>query len=113
MLKVSNVVKEQYKVNCPISFVKCEGDENLLEYKIRRAVNLGENRYIDQDGSKIIRYHYLNFKINDEIINEMFKDKTRPEVHVDEEVKELHKKLFFDLKLSFNKIMSWINGKLN
>lgn len=87
-LKINGVVRGQYKQMCSKSWYKCNGDEKELDFKIRRAVDLGKHTYTYKNGCKIIRYHFLNFLIDDNEIMTMWKDSSRPPYHVSEDLKK-------------------------
>lgn len=105
MLKVNGVARGQYKQLCPMSWGKCNGNEGLLAYKIRRAVDLGKETYTYSNGCKIIRYGALNFLVSRHEIMTVWVDNSRPVVVVADEEKALHKEIVFDRKFSPEKMM--------
>lgn len=104
-MNISGVVKGQYKQECPNSWEKCNGNESLLEYKIKRAVELGKVAHTYKNGAKIVRYHSKNFLIDDSEIMTMWTDKNTKPVAVSEEMKDFHKYIFYTNKKLYNKLM--------
>lgn len=90
---ISPIVKNQYKQLCPNSWNKCNGDEEQLQYKIKRASELGKVVHNYENGSIVIRYYFLNFLVDkkNNIVMTMWKDKEVPKFDIEEDVKGAHK----------------------
>lgn len=90
-MEINGFTKGQYKQLCPISWRKCNGDEKSLEYKIKRAVDLGKVTYTYKNGCKLIRYYYFNFLVDDKEIMTMWQDKSQEPYLVTEKQKMEYK----------------------
>lgn len=90
-MKISGVAKGQYKQLCPLSWAKCNGDENTLLYKIQRAADLGKTVYTYKNGCKIKRYYYLNILVDDKEIMTIWKDKSTKPYFVSDKRKNKHR----------------------
>lgn len=99
-MQINPIAAEQYKELCQLSWSKCHGDEKLLCHKIQRAVQLGEVIHDFQNGFKTVRYHYLNFFVdNDEVIM-MWRDTLSKPFHVTEDDKCLYDEVVLQKKYS-------------
>lgn len=105
MLKVSGVAKGQYKQLCPLSWDKCKGNEYMMLYKIRRAVDLGKQTHKYQNGCRIVRFHHLNFLVDQNEIMTIWKDDSRPRVAVNETLKALHKEIVLNQVVPREKLL--------
>lgn len=94
-LKISGVAKGQYKQLCPYSWHKCNGDHKLLEYKIKRAADLGKVTHTYSNGSRIVRYYNLNLLVSGNEVMTIWYDKSYPRVGIDESLKEAHMNVVF------------------
>jgi hypothetical protein len=105
MLKVNGVAKGQYKQLCQLSWGKCKGNENLLVYKIRRAVDLGTKTHSYNNGCTIVRYYSLNFLVGSNEIMTIWRDDSRHTVQVKADVKAIHKEIILNQIVPKEKLM--------
>lgn len=89
-MKVSNRVIEQYKVCCPISYLKCHSITDV-EYKIKRAVTLG-TKFAEYGETKHIQYYHLQFTVHNGKVIDLTKNYDRY-IDVRENVKNAYDRL--------------------
>ncbi|MBE7896071.1 hypothetical protein G7L40_20775 [Paenibacillus polymyxa] len=89
-MKVSNRVIEQFKVCCPISYLKCDSITDV-EYKIKRAVTLGR-KFAEYEGRKYIQYYHLQFTVQNGKVIDLTKDYNKY-IEVSENVKNAYDRL--------------------
>lgn len=89
-MKVSNKVIEQYKTNCPISYLKCDSITDV-EYKIKRAVALG-TKFAEHGNTKYIQYYHLQFTVLNGKVIDLTKDYNKY-IEVRESVKNAYDRL--------------------
>lgn len=86
-MKVVKKVIEQYTGLCRHSAAKCN-NEAEIEYKIHRAVTLGQVTEIRDGGNTlVVRYHDLDFTIKNNKIVNMWRNRKVNEIEIDENVK--------------------------
>ncbi|MEC4565534.1 hypothetical protein L8C07_06210 [Paenibacillus sp. CMAA1739] len=83
-------VIEQYKVCCPISYLKCDSVTDV-EYKIKRAVNLG-TKFAEHGETKYIQYYHLQFTVQNGKVIDLNKNYDRY-IDVRENVKSAYDRL--------------------
>ncbi|WP_211747913.1 hypothetical protein [Paenibacillus sp. Marseille-Q4541] len=86
-MKISKSVIEEYKVMCPASAQK-SGTDEIIEYKIRRAVDLG--KVVDIRGEEFhIQYFYNIFVRKNNSVVKMYKSNSNDRyINVSERVKQ-------------------------
>lgn len=89
-MKINNLVKDQYKLNCPISWNKCNDNEQELELKIQRAIDLGKVIYT-YGKRKVVRYHHMCFMVDKNEVIAMWRDRKIEEYNVSESEKQNYK----------------------
>jgi hypothetical protein len=89
-MKVSNRVIEQYRVCCPISYLKCDSVTDV-EYKIKRAVTLG-TKFAEYGQTKYIQYHHLQFTVQNGKVIDLTKNYDKY-IDVRENVKNAYDRL--------------------
>ncbi|MDP9675371.1 hypothetical protein J2W97_001354 [Paenibacillus jamilae] len=89
-MKVSNRVIEQFKVCCPISYLKCDSITDV-EYKIKRAVTLG-TKFAEYGETKHIQYYHLQFTVQNGKVIDLTKNYDRY-IDVRENVKKAYDRL--------------------
>lgn len=88
-MRISPVTRRQYRHFCKTSTNKSNRDFNIIDYKIRRAVDLGKTTFTYRNGSRIVRYFHLDFLVsaNNKEVMTMWEDYGRKPHLVDELVK--------------------------
>jgi hypothetical protein len=89
-VKVSGVARGQwYNLT-----KKKEKDVKMVNYKIERAVKLGQIAHVYPTGEYIVRYYNLNIMVNGDDILTIWRDRSRPMVNVLEKSKKMYDKAF-------------------
>lgn len=91
-MKIKPCVVEQYKKHCPVSITKCNNDQEV-EFKIHRAVTLGQVTDIQNGGDTlVVRYYDFDFTVHKNKIVNMRIFREKKTVEIDELVKEKYNK---------------------
>lgn len=86
-MKIRRCVISHYRKHCPVSSSKCNNDSEI-EFKIHRAVTLGQVIDIQNGGDTlIIRYYDLDFTIHKNKIMKMERNKNEKMVYIDSNLK--------------------------
>ncbi|MET3508264.1 hypothetical protein [Halalkalibacter oceani] len=87
-MKVSSIVRNQYKNICKTSCLKANWNDKEIDYKINRLVQLGKQIHTYENGTMIVRAHLINFTISPTEIMNMWVDRNDKPVRISDEDKE-------------------------
>lgn len=87
-MKINSLIKKQWGQLCKNKF----HSDLYFEYKIKRAIELGQVTYIYENGCRIVRYYDLNFLIDpklDEVLT-LWRDVSTQPVDISYGLKKAH-----------------------